>query len=120
MAEKQINFIAGETIPLLAGIASSTARFFQPGSWSSRDCMVSNAGANIAFIAFHSETSANKTAVLPAVATNAAGVTDNSTPILPGETMVLCKNFRTPDCTTVAAITITGTTQLYFTAGVGN
>lgn len=119
MAEKMINFIPGETVPLNAGTTSSSVKFVLSGSWSSRDVMVTNAGTAVAFVAFHSA-SATPTATLPVAGTNNINATNNCTPILPGAIMVLCKNNRAPDCTQCAAITVTGTTQLYFTAGVGN
>jgi hypothetical protein len=119
MAEKHINFIPGETVPLNAGTTSSSVAFVLPGSWSSRDVMVTNAGSNVAFVSFYSAT-VTATATLPVAAAVSTAATDNCIPVLGGKTIILCKNKQTPDCTQCAAITATGTSQLYFTAGLGN
>ncbi len=103
------NFTPGETIALTATTTSAEAAFTLPQSASYPDCMVTNAGSQLAFVGFGNAPAVS--AGLPG-----AGVT-NATPVMPGETMMLRKGAGISAC---AAVTITGSSVLYFTAGQGN
>lgn len=109
------NFMpVGETIPLNATSTSSYATFQSNVSSSQPDVLITNAGANVAFVGF-GLASKGVTAYLPS--TSGAF---NATPVQPGNSMVFAKSQTQPNADTCAAITGTGTTQLYFTAGVGS
>ena len=100
------NFLAGESISLSATTASSTAQFTANNSALYPDVLVYNSGNTTAFFGCGGS---SVTAALPA-----SGAT-NATPIAPGAIMVMRKG----GATYCAAITSTGTTTVYFTAGIG-
>ena len=100
------NFTPGETISLTATTSSSSASFTLTQSANYPDCLVTNAGSQIAFVGF-----GTGTASLPG-----AGVV-NATPIGPGESLLVRKGLAVTQCN---AITPSGSTQLYFTAGQGS
>lgn len=104
-----INFLPYETVSLDAGTTSASVAFVLPASRDNCvEVMVTNEGVSTAFIAFGK---GSATATLPG-----SDGTTQATPVLAGETMVLRKD-RADTC---AAITRSGTTTLYFTAGKGN
>lgn len=109
---ENFNFSDGETIPLNAGTTTSSAQFKLPESWRARDVLVYNEGTVTAFIG---SGNGSATAQLPGTTG-----TKNATPVLAGSIMTLRKNKFAKDVDTVAAITRSGTTQLYFTAGTGS
>jgi len=100
------NFTPGETIPLTATTSGAAASFILMQSVAYTDCMVTNAGAVMAYVGFGSAS-----AQLPTLAG-----TSNATPIAPGGTVVLRKGTNT-QCSAICA---SGTAQLYFTAGQGS
>jgi hypothetical protein len=102
------NFNPLETIPLNSSTSSLSVNFNLPQSGEAPDVMISNAGSNTAFVAFATTTA---TAVVPST-TGTLG----ATPVLSGAIMILAKGQANFSC---AAITSTGTSQLYFTAGQG-
>jgi hypothetical protein len=103
------NFTPGETVSLAAQTTSGSVTFSLAQSANYPDVMITNAGAQAVFIAFGNGPST--VAALPG-----AGVTA-AVPVLAGETMILRKGIGNATC---AAITSTGTSTLYFTAGQGN
>lgn len=113
------NFLDGETIPLSATTTSSSVAWKLPGSWAAKDVMICNTGSNVAFVGFvYSGDATVPLAGLPGSTTN----TNNTkcTPIPAGAIMILAKNKGSRMDDTCIAITATGVTQLYFTAGQGN
>lgn len=104
------NFAPHETIPLPAGTSSASQAFKLAGSALQRDAMICNTGSVTAFIAFGK---GSATATVPGT----SGTT-KATPIPPGAIMVLHKNLNGEN-DTVAAITASGSAQLYITAGTG-
>lgn len=111
------NFAAYETIPLTCVANTSvSAKFKLQGSFNLPDIMVVNNGSTIAFVGYGSSI----TQPSVTVAAQAPGLTGttNCTPILPGAIMVLSKD-EIEQSDTVCAYS-TGTSQLYFSSGVGN
>lgn len=94
---------------LNAQTTSVSVSFSLSQSASYPDCMVTNAGTQTAFVSFGSGNST--LATLPGL-----GVV-TATPVLAGESAILRKGVGTSTC---AAITLSGSTTLYFTAGQGN
>jgi hypothetical protein len=103
------NFTPGETVSLSVGITTAAVSFSLAQSANYPDCMVTNAGASTAFVSFGA--GAQTFAMLPAAGALTA------VPVLAGESMILRKGAGNTAC---AAITSTGATTLYFTAGQGN
>ncbi len=103
------NFTPGETVVLTAQSTSASVSFALAQSASYPDCMIANAGSATAFVAFG--IGASCTAGTPG-----AGAL-NAVPVLPGESLILRKGVG---CTSCAAVTSSGSTTLYFTAGQGN
>lgn len=99
------NFTEGETIGVSATTGGAAASFSLAQSANYPDVLVTNAGSVIAFVGFGG--SAN----VPG-----AGVV-NALPVLPGVAMVLRKGIGITQC---SGITLSGTAQLYFTAGEGS
>ncbi len=103
------NFTPGETIYLNAGLTSASVSFALAQSAIYPDCLVTNAGTEIAFVGFG--VGAQTQATFPG--SGALG----AVPVLPGESMILRKGVG---CSSCAAIVPAGATTLYFTAGQGN
>jgi hypothetical protein len=99
------NFTPGETVGVNATSTGSTASFTLAQSASYPDCLVTNAGSTTAFVGFGG----------PASLPSAGAV--NALPVLAGETVALRKGVGVVQC---SAVTLSGTTTLYFTAGQGN
>jgi len=99
------NFTPGETVSLSAQTSGASITFSLAQSASYPDCMIANAGNFVAFVGFGAP------ANLPG-----AGIA-NATPVLAGETLVLRKGVGVAQC---SAITASGSTTLYFTAGQGS
>lgn len=116
MANVLQNFIDGETVPLAATTTNASVAFKLVGSWNARDVMITNAGTVAAFVTFGY--SGSGTAVVATIPGTTG--TNRATPILPGAIMVLTKNKGRYSEDTCAAITASGSTTLYFTAGSGN
>jgi hypothetical protein len=109
-----INSQPGETIPLNVTEVSANVSFFNVASAKNYDCIVTNAGSKVAFIAFG--TSSATVATIPG--TNG---TIYATPVLPGAIYTFQKNTPAIDVTTCAAICASGeTTTLYFTSIQGS
>ena len=100
------NFTAGETIALTATSAGASASFMQVQSVAYTDCMITNAGAVMAYVGFGSA---------QAQVPTGSGVV-NATPVPPGGVLILRKGTHT-QCNAICA---SGTTQLLFTAGQGS
>lgn len=105
------NFLPYETIPVTASSSSSSAAFTLAQSLVNDSVMIANVGSVTAFVAFGV---GSATAQLPAAGHN------NATPIPPGAIMVLKKNLGGKQADTCAAITSSGSAQLYFTSGEGS
>jgi hypothetical protein len=103
------NFTPGETVSLAVQSSSASVSFSLAQSAGYPDCMVTNAGSQAAFVAFG--IGASTVAGTPGVGAL------NATPVLGGETMILRKGVGNITC---AALTLAGSTTLYFTAGQGN
>jgi hypothetical protein len=108
------NSFPGETVPLSATNTSSSVKFALPASKANYDVIVTNAGANIAFIAFGDSASGSVVAQVPGTTG-----TQNATPITGGSTMTFQKNSDSVKADTCAAISAAGTT-LYFTSVQGS
>lgn len=100
------NFTAGETIALTATASGATAGFMLVQSVAYTDCMITNAGAVMAYVGF---------GTAPAQVPTVSGAA-NATPVPPGGTLILRKGTHT-QCNAICA---SGTTQLFFTAGQGS
>ena len=103
------NFTAGETVPLAAGTSSTSVSFSLSQSAAYPDCLVVNTGSQLAFVGFGSG------AQVQANAPGAGAV--NAVPVLPGEALILRKGVGNITC---SALSQSGSTTLYFTAGQGN
>ena len=103
--------ISGETISVSATTTSSSGTFVLPQSIAAVDSLISNAGSVTVFVTCGV---GSATAVLPGTGSPSAAT--KSIPVLAGETMTLAKGATFGTC---AAITATGTSTVYFSAGVG-
>ena len=102
---------SGNTVGLNAATSSGT-KALRTGTAQQQnsDVLVTNSGSNIAYITW-GDTQAGTIAVAPTAAAPANGV-----PILAGQTMTLYIGFAT----WIDAVTLTGTSLVYFTPGLGS
>ncbi len=108
-----INSQAGETVPLAVTATSGYVTFALAASARNYDCIVTNAGTKVAFIAF---------GIGATIATvpGTSGTT-NATPILPGAIYTFQKSTDAVKTDTCAAICGgSDTTTLYFTSVQGS
>lgn len=101
------NFKPFGTVAVLASNSSTDATFTTSKSIGAESVMVDNSGTQLCFVAFGTDSA---TAAAPTTETQ------NATPVAGGAIMVLRKG---AGANKVAAITASGASTVYFTAGEG-